>query len=1191
MFAKLRISQFLGIIPLVLLTISLLGQNTTGSIVGHIKDPSGAVIVGGKVSVMEMNTRDSRSVTTNQNGDYTVPLLKPGHYSVTIEANGFKSETQSGISLDVDQIVRADLSLSVGATSESVTIKADTVTLDTDTASVGEVLGGKMIEDLPLNGRNFQDLLLNTPGVVSAAYGAGEQGSQRIFVSGNTMNSIGVEGGRGGSNGYTMDGTSIIDVGEQTPAFQPSLDDIAEFKLQTKTYSAAYGFNANQINMSSKAGTNEYHGTIFEYLRNNAVDAKPFGATAGVTIPLLQQNQFGYALGGPVRIPRLYDGRRRTFFFANYEGFRQKAGGEGAAVVPTLDQLAGTLTPEDLGAVQPGGARTQCGRTYNAGDPLPLFNPYDPNGCPFPLSNGVYTVPSGMISAIGKLAQRPGLYFPASGPNIPNAPRGTNNYAYNAPTTINYDQQNYRIDQNIGIRDAIFIHAVKQDENELSAAGAVTPASQSLRIQPSRFYTTTETHTFTPSFTNQFRIGYLETVSGYHEPVEITPSDLASLNFHNPYTLPQDGYPRLTFGGGDALLNDGVNPSQVSYESPVLHVVSTWDGGDSAYKVWRRHTFNFGANLRRTHFDTQIGSGLGYFSFNGQYSGDDVADLLMGAAAGVNTVEVGPLASPSLGLMGHMHLLTWATYFQDDWKVSQDLTVNLGIRYEYTATPSEENGLFVWPDFNAPGGAEYVVNKSLVNAYAGTNPFGSGGLYVSPPNGKILGGSQKSAFAPRCGFAYRPFHDDKTVVRGGYGLYYDEYEENELTNSESVVGVSSAVNTPGGYLALSYPAVYNMDHLPAAGSGGGNSPVISNWLPNSPATGDANPSSQLGFLVQVGGAYRQPYVENWALSVERELPANISLEVDYVGAHDVHLFDRQNPNQPIPCNSATSCTVTANGPSVPNQDRVPYKNLGTLVNTLFNGWGNYNGLDVKVEHRTGDLTLLANYTWSKQMDVASSVAGLYGDSAGWAGPQDSHNNTGDYARGDYDVGQRAAASLVYALPVGRGKKLTPNISRLADEVIGGWEISAILLFQGGEPFSVTAADIGGSNGTYAERADLNLSHPPGGFKRSTTHWFSSSATPRDPNAQFTQPDPGRFGTSSRNAVRGPGQEDADFSAFKYFALGDKVRFQFRFDAFNAFNHYDPGLPVQGIGPTAGYIARTGYQRSARILQGSLRFQF
>jgi hypothetical protein len=261
------------------------------------------------------------------------------------------------------------------------------------------------------------------------------------------------------------------------------------------------------------------------------------------------------------------------------------------------------------------------------------------------------------------------------------------------------------------------------------------------------------------------------------------------------------------------------------------------------------------------------------------------------------------------------------------------------------------------------------------------------------------------------------------------------------------------------------------------------------------------------------------------------------------------------------------------------------------VNTLFNGWGNYNGLDVKVEHRTGDLTLLANYTWSKQMDVASSVAGLYGDSAGWAGPQDSHNNTGDYARGDYDVGQRAAASLVYALPVGRGKKLTPNISRLADEVIGGWEISAILLFQGGEPFSVTAADIGGSNGTYAERADLNLSHPPGGFKRSTTHWFSSSATPRDPNAQFTQPDPGRFGTSSRNAVRGPGQEDADFSAFKYFALGDKVRFQFRFDAFNAFNHYDPGLPVQGIGPTAGYIARTGYQRSARILQGSLRFQF
>jgi len=1186
--AQLRTRLLLGVVSSLLFTTAVLGQNTTGSIVGHIKDSSGAAIVAAKVTVLETTTKDSRFVTTNENGDYTVPLLKPGHYAVTIEANGFKTVTQSGILLDVDQIVRTDLSLSIGATSESISISANTVALDTDTASVGEVLEGKMIDDLPLNGRDFQDLLLNTPGVASADYGAGEQGSQRIYVSGNTMNSISVEGGRGGSNGYTMDGTSIIDVGEQTPAFQPSLDDVAEFKLQTKTYSAAYGFNANEINMSSKAGSNEYHGTVFEYLRNNSVDSRPFGAIAGVTVPLLQQNQFGYALGGPVRIPHVFDGRNKVFFFANYEGYRHKAGGESTALVPTSDQLAGKLTPDDLGTVQPGGARTQCGQTYNVGDPLPLFNPYDPNGCPFPLVDGAYTIPSGMISAIGKLAQRPGLYFPASGPNIPNAPRGTNNYAYNAPTTVDYDQQNYRIDVNLGTKDSVFFHAVKHDANALT--GAETPASANLQIQPARFYTTTETHTFSPTFTNQFRIGYLEAESGYHEALEITPADLASLNFVNPFTLPSDGYPRLTFGGGDALLNDGINPSQVSYESPVLHLVSTWDGSDSAYKIWGRHTLNFGVNLRRTHFDTQIDSGLGYFSFNGQYSGDDIADLLMGSAAGINTVEAGALSNPATGLMGHMHLLTWATYIQDDWKVSQDLTLNLGLRYEYTVTPSEENGLLAWPDYKAPQGAEYVANKSLVSAYAGSNPFGAGGLYVTPPNGKTLAGSQ-NGFAPRIGFAYRPFHNDKTVVRGGYGIYFDEYEENELTNSESVVGVASQLNTPGGYLALSYPAFYNMDHLPAAGSGGGNSAVLSNWLPNSPATGDTNPSSQLGFLVQIGEPYKQPYVENWALSIERELPLKTSLEVDYVGAHDIHLFDRQDPNQPYPCNSETSCTVSAAGPTVPDQDRVPYKNLGTLVNTLFNGWGNYNGLDVKVEHRTGDLLLIANYTWSKQMDVASSVAGLFGDSAGWAGPQDSHNNKGDYARGDYDIGQRAAISAVYTLPVGRRKRFLPNMSRVADEALGGWELSAMTLFQGGEPFSVTAADIGGSNRTYSERADLNLSHPPPGFKRSTAHWFSASATPHDPSAQFTQPEPGRFGTSSRNAVRGPGQIDADLSAFKYFSFWDRAKLQLRFDAFNALNHYDPGLPSQGIGTTAGYIAPTSYQRSARILQGSLRLQF
>ena len=297
----------LGLLFLFLTATSLMGQNGSGTIVGHIKDPSGAAINSANVSVVNADTKDTRAAKTNDAGDFTVPLLKPGHYDVTIAAKGFKSETQTGIFLNVDQIARVDLALSVGGSTETVSVTADAIALDTDSASVGEVLESKMIQNIPLNGRNFQDLLLTTPGAVNN--GGGEQGTQRIVISGDGSSSIGVEGGRGASNGYTVDGSTIIDVGEQSPAFQPSIDDVAEFKLMTKTYSAAYGYNANQVAISTKAGTNVYHGTVFEFLRNTKTDATPWGNVPGLTVPILHQNQFGYALGGPVSIPKLYNGQ------------------------------------------------------------------------------------------------------------------------------------------------------------------------------------------------------------------------------------------------------------------------------------------------------------------------------------------------------------------------------------------------------------------------------------------------------------------------------------------------------------------------------------------------------------------------------------------------------------------------------------------------------------------------------------------------------------------------------------------------------------------------------------------------------------------------------------------------------------------------------------------------------------------
>ena len=362
--------------------------------------------------------------------------------------------------------------MSVGETSETLTVTADALSLDTEDGAVGQLITGAQIAELPLNGRNFQDLMFLSPGAVNNP--GGNQSAGRLTISGSGTSAVSLGGSRGASEGYTVDGTSIEDVGFGTPGFGPSLDDIAEFNELTKSYSAAYGFSLNQINITSKSGTNNFHGTAFEFLRNSAVDAPFHGYVPSQgALPLLQQNQFGFALGGPVRIPWLYNGRDKTFFFANYEGFRQITGGQTAPQsVPLADEMngkfdadvLGNFTTAQLGVL--GGTLTQCGHTYKVGDPHPLFNPFDPKGCPFAAAaDGSYTIPSGSISKLGKLVMTPGIYYPA-GPNTTGPSIGVQNYLFASKGLFNFDQQNYRIDQSIGAKDLIFFHLTWHDESQ-----------------------------------------------------------------------------------------------------------------------------------------------------------------------------------------------------------------------------------------------------------------------------------------------------------------------------------------------------------------------------------------------------------------------------------------------------------------------------------------------------------------------------------------------------------------------------------------------------------------------------------------------------------------------------------------------------------------------------------------------------
>ena len=1173
-----------------ILGLPALAQNATGTLVGHVTDSSGAVIPNANVTVTNVDTGEAKILTTNEAGDYTAPLLKPGNYRVTVSAAAFNKETTSGIVLNADQTARVETALKVGGTTETVNVASDALNLDTDTGAVGDLISNVQIAELPLNGRNFQDLLFLTPGAVNNP--GGEQSSYRLTISGSGTSSVSLGGSRGSSEGYTVDGTSVLDVGYDTPAFGLSLDDIAEFNVLTKSYSAAYGFSMNQVNITSKSGTNNYHGTVFEFLRNSAVDAPFHGynPTSG-GLPLLQQNQFGYALGGPVIIPHLYNGRNKTFFFANYEGFRQNTGGQAApASVPLADEMNAKFDASVLGnftTAQLGGASatlTQCGHTYHVGDPHPLFNPFDPSGCPFPAAtDGSYTIPTGSISQLGKLVMRPGLYYPA-GPNTTGPSIGVQNYLYPSKNIFDFDQQNYRIDQTIGAKDLVFVHVVLHGESE--AGTSYSPINATSTIQPGRLYTTTETHTFSPNFTNQLRIGYTHAKWSEAPQATITPTDLNSLNWPNPFTAPGQNYPRIEFDASnlnDGLLYGGGGAFAGAISSRINEI---WDFGDAVTLIKNRHTLTIGFAGRKIRYNMVNGAGLGRVNYNGQYSGDVFADALLGAGASVALTELGPLSNPEVSPSAHVHLNRWAPYVQDDWKVTSNLTLNLGLRYEFIATPFEEQNSFIWPDFNAPGGALYIANHKTAAEYGGVNPFApSTGLYVPSLNGmRGPGPAQKDVFAPRFGFAYRLFGDGKTVVRGGVGKYFDTIEADEYqASSVGIYPSSSGVNS-GTDAPLSYPAAFNTNALPAAASTG---PLVS--LATNPST------STLGFIQIQPGHTLNPYYWAWNFGVERELPWALKLETDYVGNHGNHLFSRSNPNAPTQCIAPLGCTVTANTPAtVPVAARTPYQNLGTLVYAGFDGFANYNALNIQVERRASPLDMIVAYTWSKALDTKSAVAGFSGDDAGWAGPQNGHDVAADYARGNFDVGQRLAISAVYSLPIGKGKAVLGNSSSLADQFIGGWKLGLISSLQGGLPFTIAATDIQGANATYSERANLNPT--PGGFHKTNRQWYVYDSTPGSTDQQFTQPAPGYFGDSARDVIRMPGQVNADISLAKNFPIREAANFEFRFDAFNVMNHWNPGQPsnLQEAANKAlydGYISPTDTQNSARILQISGRISF
>jgi hypothetical protein len=1043
---------------------------------------------------------------------------------------------KTNIVLDVDQTVRADFRLEVGSTEEKVEVQASALALDTDSMSVAQTISEKQVSELPLNGRNFISLMFLEPGAVQTS---GEQSSYRYGAG----DAVSIGGGISASNAYTLDGTMITDTGYSTPAWDISLDAVQEFKEQTKNYSAEFGFGANQINVSSKSGGNALHGTAFEFIRNTAVDARSYFNRAPSPVAPLKQNQFGYSFSGPAILPHIYDGHGKTFFFANYEGQRIRSQVTSTGFTPLASELTGVF---QVSAFNPANASTAT-----------IIDPM--TGSAFPTnSSGAYVIPSSRFSNLAKQAIARG-FFPT--PNVTG--NSSYNYVANLPNRVDENQQNYRIDQVIGAKDTAFFRGSISGVN-VSMPSGLTMYTGTIIIQNVRNYQLTETHIFTPNLLNQIRFGYLESQVFREGPV-MSSQDISTLGFKNIFTMTDANYPVIGLGAGISNSNPLAAPQSLNSTGgaanlPTGSLQPAWDFSDSVSWIHGNHTISFGFDLHMLQLDRQSTvNPQGNFTFDGEMTHNQIADLLLGTPIKAQVAQPGPVSNVQAGNVIHLHFNAWAPYFQDDWKLTPKLTLNLGMRYDYSGVPYEEQNHLAWFDPNVTGGGLYMANQTIANQYGG-------GLYIYNSS-RGPGPGLKNVFAPRAGFAYRPFGGDKTVVRGGYGLFYDSFQTNEFVSSTAV-----------------YPFAPTSVYTSVVGSG---TPFTTDTLFPALTVGAVSQATFINSVLQIAASRKMdPYEQDWSFGIERQLDTKTILNVDYVGNKGTHLNVRTELNQPTPCNATTNCNpdLASNATAAGKQVRRPYPNFGLMVYEGWNGMSNYNALNVKLQRREKNVSLLAAYAWSKMMDVKSAAAAVGGDAFGAYGPQNSHCLSCDYARSSYDVGQRFVFAALYNLPFGRGQRFGSQMPAWANQVAGGWQLNGIGTFQGGFPFTITASDHNYVNEAYAERADLVGNPNPSGFHKSISNWFNPAA--------FAQPADGYFGNSSRDMLRGPGLHNVDLSLFKNFQL-EKFNIQFRLESFNAFNHPEFGFPQASVNAVSGFgsITSINSHQAQRQNQGSLKLVF
>lgn len=1124
-------------------------QVSTATVTGVVRDQQGDVVPDATIVLRNVDTQVENKTTSNGSGAYEILSLNPGRYSIEASKSGFTTKQVPPFTLTVSQVATVDFTLSVGSESTVITVQGAAPLLDTSQISLGMVINTRQVNDLPLNGRNFTELLTLTPGVTSANTSQNSNPCCMPVAIGSSVVTPSVNGQSNRSDFFLTDSLPNEEAQFTTYGVPPVIDDIQEFKIVSHPDDAEYGsVMGGIVNVVTKSGTNTFHGSAWDYYRDQIFDARLYFLPTTVAKTPFHQNQFGGSLGGPVWIPKLYNGRNKTFFFADYQGFHYGQTSDTPLLVPTSAQLSGNESSWPT-------------QIYNPFSTTPdLAHPGQFIRQPF----GGNQIPPGLIDS--RMVAWAQFVFPTAGPVIDS--RG-DNALDTTPVTQTENQWDIRVDESLGSKDSIWFRYSKISDNKTTSGGL--PGVPDVTSIPGTNYGGSYVHIFSPTLVLQLQGGYESVAVAFGTQfAKSTAAIFQQVGFSQAFA---GGFAEAPGGTGGNLVpgpgitglsNAGDNFEGADRAGGTTDLSSV---GGTLTKIVGTHSLKFGASYSGNYYNDI--NAVPTISFAAQQTADTNPS---------DTVNAGdPLASFLLNVPNSAQRRNevekerrggvFSVFGEDSWKTTNRLTLNYGLRYDITLPPPfgtlstvGQQGGIQTGDIDFHNGT-YILNfpapPCSSTVFAPCIPGGPAlpANVIEGPSDHNIMRTNFDNFGPRLGFAYQLDH--KTVMRGGFGIVYDNWTaifqaSQDLTGGWPGIGNEIASNLNQPTATSPTPTIQAENPFASLGS-----------------TALDPPSTPFGEKQTYYDPAMNwtPYSEQWTFGFERELNSSTTATLDYVGSTSKHLDVGGYYN-----------TALTPGPGNPQSRNL----FNYIVPTPYDrsvGFSNYNGLQFSLNKRyNSGVGVQVSYTWSKTMDAGTD--GWYGG----GNPQDPYDPSGygDYSPAGFDVTDNLVVNTLYQIPVGKGKRFSTGKSWL-DYILGNWQENNIFSAASGLPYSVTISSDVANTGNGNDYEHLDLVGNPLLSHRTPSKWFNTAA--------YAVPQGYSYGSSARNSLRTQASWDLDSSLFRQFPFVGERTLEFRAEAFNIANHPVFGYPASDYNDGASFGTIDSTFSAPRELQLAVKVIF